>query len=153
MNQATLCVRGAGGRLADRNWALKTIAFAAVMAMTQPVAAFDGALAARCFTFEPQDIGIGAQTDIAVELDDTGTPTAINVLRYQPDTDAGRRLAAAAAKAVQDCGPYPDGTTGGVITMGPEVDYPKASIITMPDRADGLDDSLGNEIQQIIDGK
>lgn len=133
-------------------WALPFLLIA------QTATADDFALArhaASCFNFGPQDIGTGAEATISVGLGLNGLPTDIDVLRYTPDSDDGRRLAMLAAKAVQACGPYPEGMIGTVITMGPDVVYPKPdeALITMPDRADGLDTSLGDEMQRIIEGK
>lgn len=133
-------------------WALPLLLIA------QPATADDFALARRaasCFNFGPQDIGTGAEATISVGLGLNGLPTDIDVLRYTPDSDDGRRLAMLAAKAVQACGPYPEGMIGTVITMGPDVVYPEPddALITMPDRADGLDTSLGDEMQRIINGQ
>lgn len=133
----------------------KIIGLVALALMAQPAIADDFALARRaamCFSFGPQDIGTGAEATIMVGVAADGTLTNIDVLRYTPDSDDGRRLAMAAAKAVEACGPYVEGTVGAVITMGPDVVYPDPSdaLIRMPDRADGLDDSLGNDIKSII---
>lgn len=120
-----------------------------------PALADDNALARRvmtCFKVSPQDFSSGAEATISVTVAANGLPSAIDVLSYKPDTADGRRIAMEAAKAIQACGPYPAGTPSQTITMGPSVTYSDAegSIITMPDRADGLDDSLANDIGKII---
>ena len=137
--------------MAKMIWALP------ILLIAQPASADDFALARRaasCFNVGPQDMGTGAEATILVNLAADGLPTDIDVLRYTPDSDDGRRLAILAAKAVLACGPYPVGVVGTVITMGPDVAYPSPddTLITLPDRADGLDDSLGEEMLRIING-
>lgn len=115
---------------------MRTVLTATMLALgISAASAFDGSQAAGCFNFLPSDVGSGAEAEISVKLDAVGMPTAIEVLRYTPDSDTGRRLAMAAAKAVEACGPYLDGGAGGVITMGPDVEYPDAPgpLITLPE--------------------
>lgn len=134
---------------------IRGIALAAGL-LTAPAMAFEASDALPCFNYLPMDMGIGAEAEINVMLDQYGIPTSIDVQRYQPDSEDGRRLALAAARAVQNCGPYPDSPSfWGVIWLGPETarNPEPAPVITMPDNADGTDNSLANEIQRIIEGQ
>lgn len=117
--------------------------------LAQPAAAFDASDVMPCFNFLPGDVGMGAEADLMVVLGDQGVVERIDVQRYRPDSEDGRRIAMAAARAVQACGPYASGRVDVYLTIGPDTPSGE-SIITMPERADGLDDSLGNEIGKII---
>ena len=129
---------------------------AAIVLSSAPAQAFQAADALPCFNFLPMDIGIGAEAEINVILDDHGLPTSIDVRWYQPDSEDGRRLAMAAAQAVQNCGPYTDSPSfWGTIWLGPETarNPEPQPVITMPDNADGTSDALANDILKIIEGK
>ena len=121
--------------------------------LAQPAAAFDTSDVMPCFNFLPTDLGIGAEADLLVVLGDQGLVERIDVQRYRPDSEDGRRIAMAAARAVQACGPYVSGRMDAYLTIGPDTPTSGISIITMPERADGLDDSLANDLQKIIEGQ
>jgi hypothetical protein len=114
--------------------------------------------AKACIHYRADDMRSAGWADLEIDMDSGGEVTAIRVLRYAPDSQEGRELAMIIAKGVQDCGLYfdPDGRPETVsIRLGPNISQPKPSpsIITMPDNADGTDNSLGDEMMRIINGK
>jgi len=133
---------------------MRKLVTAALLISMSPAPAFaiDPEVVKTCWNLAPNDFSIGARTEIRIELQANGVVKAIDVLRYEPDTEDGRRVALSAARAVTACGPY-DGESGEfLITFTPD-NSASSSIITMPDNAGGTDDSLANEIQKIIDGQ
>lgn len=117
-----------------------------------PALAIDATAVQRCWNLMPQDFSIDAKTEMRVELTSDGRVQAVDVLRYEPDTDDGRRVALSAARAVTACGPYIGQSGEFYMTFTPD-NSASSSIITMPDNADGTDNSLANEIQKLIDGQ
>ncbi|WP_240233581.1 hypothetical protein [Devosia lacusdianchii] len=104
--------------------------------------------------YSTDGVAPGTWAEIAVTFDAGGKPTAINVLRYQPDSDAGRSHARTVAEAIDECGPYLAGISDMTVVIGPQAaPKPAAPLITMPDNADGTSNSLANEIQKIIEGQ
>lgn len=119
---------------------------------TAPAFAIDPEVVKACWNLMPQDFAIGAQTEMKIELESDGRVKAVDVLRYEPDTEDGRRVALSAARAVTACGPYVGQSGEFYMTFTPD-NSASSSIITMPDNGDGTDDALANEIQKIIDGQ
>lgn len=119
---------------------------------TYPAFAIDPEAVKSCWNLAPQDFSIGAQTEMRIELESDGRVKAVDVLRYEPDSEDGRRVALSAARAVTSCGPYVGESGEFFMTFTPD-NSASSSVITMPDNADGTDDSLANEIQKLIDGK
>ena len=66
---------------------IRGIALAAGL-LTAPAMAFEASDALPCFNYLPMDMGIGAEAEINVMLDQYGIPTSIDVQRYQPDLEA-----------------------------------------------------------------
>jgi predicted deacylase len=86
--------------------------------LVTPAAAIESADVLKCFNFLPQDMGIGAEVDLAVDLHSDGTVTKVEVTRYTPDTEDGYRIARAAYRAVMSCAPYESaGASSSTITL------------------------------------
>lgn len=124
----------------------------AVLLLASPTLALEPARVQQCWNLQPQHFVIGAKVEMRVELDAKGAVVAADVLRYEPDNDEGRAVALAAARAAVTCGPYAGESGEFFFTFTPD-NSAESSVITMPDNADGTDNSLANEIQQLIDGK
>lgn len=93
-------------------WALPFLLIA------QPAAAVETSDVLKCFNFLPQDIGIGAEVDLAVDLNVDGTVAKVEVTRYTPDDDTGYRIARSAYRAVMACAPYEStGASSKTITL------------------------------------
>ena len=125
------------------------LAAAMVVAGAGSAVAIDPEVVKQCWNLMPQDFGIGAKAEMRVELESDGRVKAVDVLRYEPDTDDGRRVALSVARAVNACGPYIGESGEFHLTFTPD-NSASSSVITMPDNADGTDNSLANEIQKII---
>lgn len=124
----------------------------AVFAVASPAWAIDPEVVKQCWNLMPQDFSIGAKTEMRVELESDGRVKAVDVLRYEPDTEDGRRVALSAARAVTACGPYIGQSGEFYLTFTPD-NSASSSVITMPDNADGTSNALANEIQKIISGQ
>lgn len=120
--------------------------------LATPAFAIDVERVKQCWVLLPQDFSIGAKAEMRIELESDGRIKAVDVLRYEPDSEDGRRVALSAARAVATCGPYPGQSGEFHMTFTPD-NSASSSVISMPDNADGTDDSLANEIQKIIDGQ
>lgn len=120
--------------------------------LSSPAFAIDPSQVQGCWDLQPRDFSIGAKAEMRIVLESDGRVKAVDVLRYEPDTEDGRRVALSAARAVTTCAPYIGQSGEFYMTFTPD-NSASSSIITMPDNADGTDDSLANEIQKIIDGQ
>jgi len=77
-----------------------------------PASANDiGTAVLKCVNYLPMDIGIGATSTSKVTLSPHGYATAVEIQSYAPETEQGRRLATAAARAIMGCGPFPGAGT------------------------------------------
>lgn len=125
---------------------------ALLVLLSAPAAALEPSQIQRCWNLAPEHFSIGAKVEMRVELDGNGSVTSADVIRYEPDTDDGRQVALTAARAAVACGPYVGQSGEFYLTFTPD-NSAATSVITMPDNADGTDNSLANEIQNIIDGQ
>jgi len=124
----------------------------AVFLLAIPASALEPSRVQQCWNLQPEHFSIGAKVEMRIKLDTNGSVVAADVLRYEPDTDDGRAVALSAARAAVTCGPYPGESGEFHFTFTPD-NSAESSVITLPDNADGTDNSLANEIQQLIDGK
>lgn len=99
------------------------VAWAAIpfLMLAQPVFAIEASDVAKCFNVLPTDMGIGAEVDLAVDLNVDGTVAKVDVTRYTPDTETGYRIARAAYRAVISCAPY-ESTGAGSSTITLKID-------------------------------
>ncbi len=89
--------------------------------------------ASGCLVLLPVEVASQAIAEVQVALDANGIPTAIDVLRFEPENDQGREIALKAAEAIEACGPYRSTGKEETILIGPGVPPVKESVITMPD--------------------
>lgn len=96
----------------------------ALVALSVPAFALDADDVATCFDFPPSAAGLGAEVDLAVNLNSDGSVSKVEVTRYTPDNDDGYQVARSAYRAVMACAPYA-GETAGTNTITLKVDEPK----------------------------
>lgn len=84
---------------------LVSIAFL-IIAATPTVANEIGDRARNCWNLLPSDFGLGGNVEMVVTTEG-GLVKNIAVSSYWPDDARGYAVAESAAKAVQQCGPYP----------------------------------------------
>jgi hypothetical protein len=123
-----------------------------VFLLATPASAIEPSRVQQCWNLQPEHFSIGAKVEMRIKLDANGSVVTADVLRYEPDSEDGRAVAMSAARAAVTCGPYPGESGEFYFTFTPD-NSAESSVITLPDNADGTDNSLANEIQQLIDGK
>jgi hypothetical protein len=91
---------------------------AAFLFLAAPAYAVDTDEVMKCLNILPADMGIGAEVDLALDLNVDGTVAKVEVTRYTPDTETGYRIARAAYRAVISCAPYEStGASSSTITL------------------------------------
>lgn len=85
-----------------------------------------------CLDLTPADFAVKATIRMSVELAFDGIVEAINVERYSPDDEQGRRIAQASAQAVVDCSPYEGESGTRTIVLWPNGRDSADPRITMP---------------------
>lgn len=103
---------------------MRYLVVAALMALATPAFALEASDVAKCFYPAPGAIGLGAEVDLAINLNSDGSISKVEVTRYSPDNDAGYDIARSAYRAVMSCAPYA-GQIAGPVTVTLKVDEPR----------------------------